>query len=259
MNWWKSFLKLRKQNDAVKIALLMILAAVGFFAGAVYRGVMLYRLVNAPVEYILTGTGDLSEIEALEGVVAVSTQKEQTLTVLYRGKEYPLSYTVLSEDYLRDVFGIHKAGATQTFYMNRAAYRQFGSAESKLLVSCAQEEADSGSPGASGSLNQTTARLLLTETILEKEQPQAFAIRTAPDMQTQNQPLRVCFQKRDLDGSQIKQLENLGFMLADREAQLPAEYEKKELLLRLKYEAGIGILCLIAAGALNKAGIVKES
>lgn len=252
MNWWKSFLKLRRQNDAVKIALLMILAAVGFFAGAVYRGVMLYRLINAPVEYILTGTGDLSEIEALEGVVAVSTQKEQTMTVLYRGKEYPVSYTVLSEDYLRAVFDIHKAGATPTVYMNQAAYRQFGSAESKLSVSCVQEEVDSDAPGASGSPKQTTARLLLTETILEKEQPQAFAIRTAPDMQIREQPLRVCFQKRDLDGSQIKQLENLGFMLADREAQLPAEYEKKELLLRLKYEAGIGILCLIAAGAIKK-------
>ena len=59
--------------------------------------------------------------------------------------------------------------------------------------------------------------------------------------------MRVCFGRRDLDGSQRRQLEQLGYTIVNQEALLEDEYQKEELFLRMKYETFISLLLGVGA------------
>lgn len=275
MGWWKNFLRVRKQSDAVKLIVLFVLAAAGFLISAVFRGAALYRLVNAPVEYILTGgslggsgSSRLSEIRELADTVAVSPQQTGSSTLLYQGQEYAISYTVLSEEYVRDIYQIRKSGASRIFYMNRAAHRQFGTAKTEFQAVCISGEPEADRAGGAG--QQFTVKLLLAEDILDQESPQIFVIGSEMGMGSQgftvsgtgngvgmsgqSTRVRVCFQRQDLDGSQLRELESLGYSLENRETLLDTEYQKNQLLLRMKYEMLIGALLIVGALALHKFG-----
>ena len=47
----RSFLRLRKQSDTVKIICLFVLAATAFFVSVIYHAWDIYRFVNTPAEY----------------------------------------------------------------------------------------------------------------------------------------------------------------------------------------------------------------
>lgn len=257
MSWWKRFLRARKQRDSIKIMLLLTAAALGFFAGAVYRGIGLYRLVNAPVEYVLYGEQKrIQELAELPGAVAASPQRESSRTLLYQGQEYQVSCVGLSEEYLDKVYCIQSRGVTETIYMNRPALRQLQTAEQELLVTCLVEAADGSGTALSSQSLQTTVRLRLAEGIRDQEKPLAFLAAKSSGQQAVPEEsgilgsgrVRICFERQDLDGSQQEQLERLGFSVENQEL-LKTEYEKSELLLRMKYEALIGVL--LAAGAVG--------
>lgn len=254
MSWWKRLLRQRRQKDSVKVALLSAAAAIGFVATAVSRGVALYQQVNAPVEYVLSGSQkQLSELENIAGFVAASPQQEHTLTVQYQGQEYRMSYYTLSKEYLEAVYGIQGKGATATYYMNQAALRQLGTAEKELLVLCLPEEPE-GDGVDSPALQQASVsvKLRLAEGIFDQKAAAAFALRENHGAETEEGQVRACFGQRDLDGSQRKQLEQLGYSIVNQESFLTDEYQKEELLLRMKYEALIGLLLGVgAAGALQ--------
>ena len=64
-NWMKNriktFLRLRKQNDLVKIICILGVAGVGFFASVMYHVWGLYQYVDTPAEYVLTGSEGISK------------------------------------------------------------------------------------------------------------------------------------------------------------------------------------------------------
>lgn len=248
MSWWKRLLTARKQKDAVKIGLLAAIASVGFLAMAVFRGVTLYRQVDTPVEYVVSGSRKhMSKLKDLEDYVAASFQQEHTITVQHQGQEYSISYHTLSKEYLEEVYGIQVRGATETYYMNQPALRQLGTAEHKLLaLRCPQEpEGDGGEIAAAG--QQAWVKLQLEEGILEQGTPVAFAVGETQGIQEKEGQVRVCFGRWDLDGTQKKQLEELGYAIVNQESLLEEEYQEEELLLRMKYEALLGLV--LGAGA----------
>lgn len=253
MSWWKRFLTARKQRDAVKIALLAAIASMGFWGTAVFRGVTLYRQVGSPVEYVVSGSRkDMSKLRDLEDFVAASFQQEHTTTVQYQGQEYSISYHTLSKEYLEKVYGIQVRGATETYYMNQPALRQLGIGESELLVLRFPEGPEGDGAGSLSPGQQASVRLQLEEGILEQGAPAAFAVGKNQGIQEKEGQVRICFGSRELDGTQKRQLEQLGYVIINQESLLTDEYQKEELLLRMKYEALIGLLLgAEAAGALH--------
>lgn len=261
----------------MKITLLSLLVAIGFWASAVSRGAMLYGLSNTPVEYVVAspdgntktadalrtqgengqarGDNQLS-MESLKDVVAVSPQQEKSITIFFGGKDYTVSYTALSKEYLREAFGIQDSGAMTTLYMNRQACQRLGANKEEVLAVAYPEDAKA----ADTPQNQlkTTVKLCLAEGILNTDQPQIFTAATTQELRSTEQ-LRICFGRQDLSGGIVRQLESLGFSLTNRELLLDGEYQREELLLRIKYEAALGGLCLVAAGAIKKFGVKKTA
>ena len=248
MCWWKKLLRQRKQKDSVKIAILLAAAAIGFLSGAVFRGVTLYQQVNAPVEYVLDGSQKhISQLKDIPDFVAASPQQEHILSVQYQGQEYSISYHTLSKEYLEIVYGIPVRGAAVTLYMNQQSLRQLGSAEKELLVQSLppEPEGDSADPGV---LQQAlvSIKLQLAEGIFHQETAEAVAVGET-NAQAKEGQVRVCFGRRDLDGSQRRQLEQLGYTIVNQEALLEDEYQKEELFLRMKYETFISLLLSVGA------------
>lgn len=249
MNRWKKFLRLRKQKDSIKLMLLLAAAAMGFAGSAIIRGVSLYGLIQSPVEYVVSGSAkDLSNLENLPYFAAVSPQQECSRTLIYQGREYLISGTILSEEYLNIVYQIQSKGVTETYYVNQPVLRQMNAKEQDLLVLCASGESQEDAK-VSGT---STVRLVLAEGIRDKEKPQIYLSggRSQPQMDGSGDGglQRICFFRQDLSGSQRRELEKLGFSIENQEAFLEMEYCKTELLLRIRYDVLIAIL--LAAGAL---------
>lgn len=76
---WCSFLRLRKQNDCVKVMLIFLLVGLGFLFYSFYSGIRVYTMMKAPVEYVICGDGNIKDIEKLENGAAVSVQKTSSL------------------------------------------------------------------------------------------------------------------------------------------------------------------------------------
>ena len=58
MKWLSNFLKLRKQNDYVKIILLFVLVAVWVIGSSVYNIVEIRKNLSKPTEYVLMVQGN---------------------------------------------------------------------------------------------------------------------------------------------------------------------------------------------------------
>lgn len=280
LKYWKRFWRARRQKDSVKMALLLAAAAIGFLAGAAYRGVALYRTVNQPTEYVLSG-GSASNLTDMPYLVAVSTQWESQRTLIYQGRELPVSCIALSEEYLKKVYGIEIRGSTETFYANQAAFRQMDVTEKEFFVTYRSEKGEKTEFLA-------TVKILLAEGIPDQENPLIFvadsrqgvagvqqdmagtqqgmagvqqqqkavmdgvdaaqsAVSGTAGGQQAGDGIRVCFQRQDLEGSQRKQLERNGFTVENREQLLEVDCRKGELLLRIGYEAMIGFLLAVGA------------
>lgn len=125
----RKFLRLRKQNDTVKLMCLFILAGVGFFVNVLYHAGKLYHSVQSPVEYYLmhgsTVTNEqLSALAQEEEVAAVSRSLDIPVTVKYQGQETMMTCTMLSKSYIETVYGITASGSEKRYYMNEAAFKE---------------------------------------------------------------------------------------------------------------------------------------
>lgn len=54
------FLRARKQNDTVKIICLLALTGISFLISSLYHAWRIYRYVESPAEYIITGSETVS-------------------------------------------------------------------------------------------------------------------------------------------------------------------------------------------------------
>lgn len=263
MKWWNKFWKLRKQKDVVKIMLLYFVIGMGFMANAVYHGILLYRIVQSPAEYVvakIAGSAvtetELEEIRRLEYVIAASRQQEEPVTVKYQMKEADFSCILLSESYLETAYGIRKNGAMKTFYMNRKAYEQLmqrtGSGGEELVVSYVMESLAEGDEGQKGG----TAKAVLVTAGIPEEEPVVFCRGDSAELTGDVAELRVRVGRQELDGGNVRRLENLGYSVVNREEIREAEYLRELELVRIQYGAAVGGICLVSVWVLWRFGNV---
>lgn len=281
----RSFLRLRKQSDTVKIICLFVLAATAFFISVIYHAWNIYRFVNTPAEYVLTGEGTVSqkrvdELIQMGDVAAVSRQMEVPVTVLYQGMSTTVNCSLLSQGYIEKLLAIKLPTGTKRIYMNETAFSEMlqgfseenedltdveslkpadGSTEFAIRYSMEETIADPAGVGAAASMEAAaaesykSARLNVVKDDGLEEKGLTCTAEAEGRLLKEACSLRVLFDRHDLDGLHVEQLGKLGYTIENEEAVIAEENEIEIKLLHIQYGLLSFGMCLIAVFALKHA------
>lgn len=281
----RAFLRLRRQNDTVKIIGILALAGAVSFASALYHAREIYHYVDTPAEYVLTGEGAVSkkrvdELRQREGVAAVSRQMERPVTVMYRGTPADMSCTALSREYMERLFGAELLNGTKKIFMNEAAFSEWkraleekngetaylGEADGEdvktfdIRYALAEEaggiRAAEGSEGADAgvSVSAGVPAFKSAQLVVVKGGEESFICMAEDEgiLLRQADSLRVTYAKHDLDGLHVETLRKLGYALENEETVTAGEYEVEVKLLHIRYGLLLCAVCAVSACALKR-------
>lgn len=263
------FFKLRKQSDTVKMICIFALAGMACFANAAYHIWEIVHDVNTPAEYVLTGQGKISEkrmdeMRKNKAVAKVSRQIECPVSVLYGGSEAEISCTLISKEYLEEMFRTDLSAATKKIYMNETAFSdlreqlQENNEEMADLENGVKEfniryciEGEASADEEEMAKNYKSAKLVVVENRGEEEEGFAYSAETDSRLQKEAVSLRVQFFKHDLDGLQVGSLRKQGYEIQNDNAVISEEYELELTQLHIRYGLLSFALCVAAAFGLK--------
>lgn len=261
----RGFLRLRKQSDTVKVICLFALAAAAFFTSVIYHTWDIYRFVNTPAEYVLTGEGTISqkrmdELAQMGDVAGVSRQMEVSITVMYRGMSTVINCNLLSQDYMEKLFDIKLPIGTKRIYMNETAFSEMLqgiSEENEDLTDVESLKLAASSTGVdirySVAESYKSAKLIVTKDDGQNEKALACTAEAEGRLLKEAFSLRVLFDKHDLDGLHVEQLRKMGYGIENEEVVITEENEIQTKLLHIQYGLLSFGICLIASFALKHA------
>ncbi len=262
MNRWRKFLKLRKQNDSVKVLLIFgfigIISLIRFFSGAFN----LYRNIHQPEEYVLTAgglrplTGYVDEIRKIDDIKCVCLQKEASVTLNINNRELSFSCLILSPEYMEKVYAVDEKGQMPVFYMNASAaelMKNDGQLSEKDI-----EEIDGWRVdyvlASDGLSEKSTAKLAFLESRVAEENPLIYCSKEEGDLPEGTDNLRVCLSKGDLDGTRVNQFTRMGLDVVNKEEIRIKSANRDGQLLQIKYDGLIAALCILFIVGLIKYG-----
>lgn len=245
MKWLRKFLKLRKQNDTVKIMVLVFLLGVFMIGSVIYNGMNVYWNLSTPVEYILSADSQnitqeaMKKITDTEKVDAASIQKQTSLTIHTVEEELSFECYQISDNYLKNVYHVESSGGMKTFYLTPKAYEKI-----RKSFENNKNNNEIQSKYQIGDEETGTAKLVLLEGEMFSDEELAFCQGNSAELSKDCEEIRVYVTKKDLDGMTIKHLENLGYGIQNMEEIQEAEHQLETNFLKIKYEIIIGILCM---------------
>lgn len=289
----RNFLRHRKQSDTVKIICLFVLTGVVFLVGTVYHAWGIYVYVNAPAEYILTADGMVSgkrmdELLQTKDVSKVSRQTEISIFVQYEGAQTTVDCTMLSPDYMAELFGAEVSEGTSRIYMNEAAFAEFKEAisengggmadgegkksqegESELTVRYSMGEeavavrdvdrADEDDTGEGTGTDRgmpapkyRSAKLIVRKADREEAESFIYTAETESQLLQEATGLRVRFETHDLDGLHVDNLKKMGYDIENEEMIMEEEYELQMKLLHIRYGLVVCGICIVGAVMLRR-------
>ena len=242
----KNFLRLRKQDDRIKIIVALVIAAIVLFAFIIKNVIALYNYVNSPAEYELIGnlTSELrlDEIENISNVKVTSLQSEGFAQIKYKTIETGINFVALSEQYVLQIYGIKVSGNMTTFYANELAFNQilkelqlsyYGVDTSKYKQEGLIVEYAMGNKTGS-------ARIFMLKKgqgeVASKDVPYIFTVEDKLTLKSNANCLRVYVDKQDMEQLIVKEFEQLGFSVKNREQLIMFEAEIKQILLSIRYQ-----------------------
>ena len=270
---WIRFLKLRRQNDTVKIICLFVLAAVISFAHAGFYIWDIYQHANTPAEYVLTKTEvvtetDMDELRQNMEVTRISRQKEQPVSVRIHGKDVAITVSVMEKEYMEKRFGRESSSGTTHFYMNQNAFSGMqqemegagdgdgrGIEQTKELpVSYVIDGAiptdgdggdEGGKEGSSLTPSDKTAKCIILENETPEEEP--YICMTAKNSLSLKDAdsIRVQLKAHDLDRLQTEQLRKMGYEIGNEKEVIQEEFEVELSLLHIWCGLLVCGVCLV--------------
>ena len=281
----RGFLKLRKQSDTVKLICMLAFVEIFFLANTIYHARGIYHYVNTPAEYILMGTGGgrgerVEELRRSGTVEIVSCQEDVPVTIMDRGTGVEVDCTILSQEYVEEMFGVKLSGTSRRIYMNETAFSDLKEALSEKSESVSHleqsrqgegglefeirysmpEPADGqeGEGGGMAAAPQYKKAKLVVVNMGEKEDKSIVCTaETGGKFLKEAATLRVQFQKHDLDGLQVSNLRKMGYKIENEEVVIAEEYEIKTQLLHIQYGMIVCAICLVSVFALSR-GVRKK-
>lgn len=259
------FLRLRKQNDTVKLICILALTGTACLISAICHLWDIYRYVNLPGEYVLTGETTVTqkrvnELMQMKDVQNVSRAMEIPITIKYRGTEIVVTCTVLSQEYIEDAYGMKLLGSTKRFYMNEAAFNAFcqdlsernagftmeqeqadGNMEYDISYSEIQEASEEGD-----SVSFQSAKIVVVRDGILQEEPLVFMAEHGSRLSKEAVTIWVLFGKHDLDGLHVKKLRKMRYLIKNEDMIMAEEYEMKIRTLHIRYGLFSCVICLTA-------------
>ncbi len=271
MKWWIRFWKRRKQDDRIKIMLIFLMTGIGFLINAVYSGMQVYAMVQTPVEYIVRSNGksgiteyQMSGIEAMENLQAVSKQKESSLTLFDSWGEMAVTCLELSDTYLESAYGISETSAMKVIYLNEMAWEQLTKAsggsgngvdvmdgesesEAKQINSMQLDYILGGEDGEKG-----TAKILCIASGVPNDMACAFCTADNVRLSEGNSEIRLRLSRQDLEGTSIGQINQFGLEVTNSSDMQIDSMRREMKFMQIKYDVIVVVLCLIAAYSLKR-------
>ncbi len=220
-------LRLWRQYDSIKAAVMLFALAVILIGYCIHAAAGYASVLRTPTEYICTlpkeDTTILLRLAQTDSIKGYSLQKKASLIQ----ENSVMTVTLLSAAYLSDCYGITEQG--RVIFANDAAF-------------CGDTE--QGAVQIRGTLDGKpfSAAIIRTDA-LPDGQPLAVTAVSMAELHDASE-LRVCMTEPDSAA-----LEQLGLHIVNPEVQLAAEYEKKLVLLRIRFGALAALLSCIAATA----------
>ena len=229
------FLRLRKQYDSIKFALMLFVCAVFFLTSGIIQIVSYASYLNKPCEYILEAYSDSASLEIglqkicdTEGAVCASFQYDYIITT---GDNKTLMVSDLSQEYLSMCYGIESGTNSNKVWLNSVAFDEFiGDSERLTYIVDGKTE---------------SAEFIRWES-LDSENAYAVSIGTTVSLGN-SRTVRVMFDSIDVTGTNISQIENLGYTVSNREDILIQSYEQELLFADVKCSI-IGVILSLVGG-----------
>lgn len=281
INRIKDLIRLRKQNDAVKIMLFFFLAGITSAFSILYHAREIYYFVNTPAEYVLSSNQIISgkQVQTLlqmKDVVRISRQLDTSLTIKYRGKEAVISAVLLSQDYIEKMYDTTLPSGAKRIFLDPVSFENLQQEWSEdgvegVGIDSRQAEHNEGMdvryammemlPDQTGEtaediLTDQPARLIVTKPENQEGEGLVCLVGSESQLLKGANGLRIQFRSHDLDGLQVDHLEKLGYQIENEERVMEQEFAMKMKLLHIRY--GLLILggCLVAVFAIRKWGVL---
>lgn len=289
INKIRYFIKLRKQNDTVKIIVLFVIAGLVSAVSILYHAGLIYHYVKTPVEYVLTAdhvisTEQIGVVQQMEGVSRVSRQIEIPVTLRYQGAETEMQAVLLSQEYVEEMFGVKLPSGGSRIFMDKKTFSSVqtewqdsreGSVEVKsrklddgrvvldVRYRIAETTADdlAGDDAVSndgvvgnGEVEQLDrpAQIIVAGSGVLGEETFVCLADTENRLPRETCSLRVQYENHDLDGLHVEQLTKLGYTIENEEMVLGEKYEIQIKLLHIRYGLVICAICLAGVFGLGK-------
>lgn len=268
----REFLRLRRQQDAVKIIILYIIA-IGVCGGFLIRDGLRYaQITRTKEEFKLIGNDQVltdskvQRVREIEGVTAVSYDVSDSVTVSYQANTTSFEAELLSEAYIQEVYGITQKGSTMTYYANTAAYKQICQSLSQDITPIQAEEltvaytssveqsqsanhpTDSSSD-ASQAGGSRTARIVQVD--IGGDIPFICAVGDPVTLKTSGN-LRIRIARQDQSQKVLTLAGNLSFSNDNALEIYQAQAKLDQLFILGKFELLLMLVCLVAVVAMRK-------
>lgn len=268
----REFLRLRRQQDAVKIIILYVIA-IGVCCGFLIRDGLRYaQITRTKEEFKLIGNDQVltdskvQRVREIEGVTDVSYDVSDSVTVSYQANTTSFEAELLSETYIQEVYGITQEGSTTTYYANTAAYKQICQSLSQNIAPIQTEEltvtytssveqsqsanqpTDSGSD-ASQAGGSRTARIVQVD--IGGNTPFICAVGDPVTLKTSGN-LRIRIARQDQSQKVLTLAGNLSFSNDNAMEIYQAQTKLDQLFTRIKFELLLMLVCLVAVVTMRK-------
>ena len=235
------FLRLRKQYDSIKFALVLFVCAVFFLTSGIIQIVSYASYLNKPCEYILEAYSDSASLEIglqkicdTEGAVCASFQYDYIITT---GDNKTLMVSELSQEYLRVCYGIESETNSNKVWLNSTAFDEFigdSESDSVRLTYIVDGKTES-------------AEFIRWESL---DSENAYAVSSGTTVSLGNsRTVRVMFDSIDVTGTNIRQIENMGYTVSNREDMLTQSHEQEMILFEVKHCIISTVLSLVGSFA----------
>lgn len=268
----RKFLRLRRQQDAVKIIILYVIA-IGVCCGFLIRDGLRYaQITRTKEEFKLIGNDQVltdskvQRVREIEGVTDVSYDVSDSVTVSYQANTTSFEAELLSEAYIQEVYGIAQEGSTTTYYANTAAYKQICQSLSQDIAPIQTEEltvtytssteqsqntnqpTDSGND-ASQAGGSRTARIVQVD--IGGNTPFICAVGDPVTLKTSGN-LRIRIARQDQSQKVLTLAGNLSFSNDNALEIYQTQAKLDQLFIRVKFELLLMLACLVAVVAMRK-------
>lgn len=245
MNRIKKLLRLRKQNDRVKIVFVLFILGIACMLLAISSLYSIAHGLNSPREYTFSMVGEFNEEQfnelfTIKNVSAASCQAEEVTEFTVGEQVYTYTVNLVSKEYLHQVYHIVDDYVMPVLYVPREEYE-------KLVVS-ANGRLDEGDILAKY-MDGSTLRIKCYEPmhVASQDLPpnHVFMGKNTYELVGKGKSIRVCMAKRSLDGSELQGINKLGYVTRDELSTLMEQHDLEKNWLMAKYRWMMGVAFII--------------